>query len=118
MALFPGKTNRVQAIISWQTDEPSTSQIFYETGAGTEAKEKLNEETALDLALTTKHLVVLTKWQPGQVYRFRVASQDVSGNPGTSKDFFVMTPQKKATVLDLIIENFSQTFGWVEKLGF
>jgi len=30
----------------------------------------------------------------------------------------VMTPQKKATVLDLIIENFSQTFGWVEKLGF
>ena len=35
-----------------------------------------------------------------------------------SKTFTVVAPKQKATVVDLIIDKFSDTFGWTKKIGF
>ena len=73
--------------------------------------------TAKSLDLTTTHTMVISDWQPNVVYRFRVSSSDASGNTSESKDFVVKTPQKKVSIIDVIVGNFSSTFGWAKKLG-
>ena len=63
-------------------------------------------------------MVVLTTFSPATVYRFRVASQDQQGNEAISKDYTILTPQRKQTVIDIIIKNFEETFGFLKRLQF
>lgn len=111
--LYPGKESRVQTIISWTTDEPSTSRIYYQEGI---AKDAQLIEMPIDSALVVSHTVVITKFRPMTVYKFHVESADASGNASKSNDFLILTPQQKASVLDIIIGNFEQVFGWTKKL--
>jgi hypothetical protein len=61
--------------------------------------------------------VVLNRLRPATVYRFRVASADPAGNKALSRDYTLLTPQKKETVLEIIIKNFEETFGFLKTLG-
>jgi len=115
--VFPGSTDKIQTIIFWDTDEPSTSQVLYDEVSGSASAGLPKNATKENEEITNKHTVVITEWHPGAVYRFRAISVDSTGNEGSSKDFMVVTPQKQATVVDLIISNFSETFGWTKKLG-
>lgn len=115
-SILPGQEGRVQTIILWKTDEQSTSQIAYEQGAN--FKEMPANLTPLDRNLTTSHTVVLTNFRAGILYRFRVMSKDTDGNEARTKDYTVFTPQSAKGVLEIILENFEQTFGWTKKLGF
>ena len=81
-------------------------------------KDELVIATPLDKTLVMKHTVVISTLKPGQVYRFRVESIDLSGNIATSKDFTLLTPQQRKTIIQIIIQNFEQTFFWVKRLGF
>jgi phosphodiesterase/alkaline phosphatase D-like protein len=111
--LYPGKESRVQTIISWDTEEPATSHVFYQEGLSKDA-EKV--ELPLDSTLVTAHTVVVTKFRPMTVYKFHVESSDAAGNASKSNDFLILTPQQKASVLDIIIANFEQVFGWTKQL--
>ncbi|MEK7494200.1 MAG: fibronectin type III domain-containing protein, partial [Patescibacteria group bacterium] len=111
--IFPGKTERTQTLIYWETDEPSTSQIFWKEGVG---KSDLTEFSKLDQEYTTSHVMVLTSFKPGAVYRFQVESADPSNNKGRSTDFTILTPKKGETVIDLIITNFQDIFGFLKQL--
>jgi hypothetical protein len=111
--LYPGKESRIQTIITWSTDEPSTSHVFYQEGL---AKDATQIEVPFDPALVTSHTVVITKFRPMTVYKFHVESADLAANTTKSNDFLVLTPQQKASVLDIIIGNFEQVFGWTKKL--
>jgi hypothetical protein len=64
------------AIVKWETDEPSTSRVQYgrTTTLGTEV-------TAT--APVTEHDVELTGLQPNTTYRYRVTSVDAAGNSAT-----------------------------------
>ena len=67
--------------------------------------------------MVVHHTAVITKFQPTTVYKFWIESADAAGNVAKSKDFLILTPQQQATILDVIIGNFEQVFGWTNKLG-
>jgi peroxiredoxin len=65
------------AIITWTTDEPTTSQVEYWK---TEADVLT---TAENTKLSTSHSVKLTELDSGTTYYFKVISKDASGNEAT-----------------------------------
>lgn len=111
--LYPGKDSKVQTIISWETDELATSQVFYQEGLSGDNIISL----PLDTALNTRHIVVVTKFKPGTVYKYWVESKDLGENVSKSEEFSILTPQEKQTIVDIIINNFQSVFGWTKNIG-
>ncbi len=105
--------DKVQAIISWQTDEPATAKVMYQEGAAS-AKDIEMKSMVEDKTMAHKHTMVLNL-RPATVYFFRVMSQDSSANIATSEDFTFLTPQQRKTVIQMIIDNFGKTFSWMQK---
>jgi len=115
LAISP-RGDTVQAVITWLTNEPATSRVYFIQGASW--KEELVKSTSLDKTLSIKHTVLLPALKPGQVYRFRAESIDSSGNVSLSKDFTFLTPQQKKTIIQIIIAQFEKIFGWVKRIRF
>ncbi len=78
-------TSVTSAVISWTTDELSTSTVQYGTtvsyGSASSSK-----------AMVTSHSIVITGLAASTLYHFRVASRDASGNATSSKDYTMRTP--------------------------
>ena len=68
------------AVVSWTTDEPSTSQIEY--GLTT----AYSQTISIDSALTLSHSVNLTGLAADTPYHYRVKSADAAGNLAVSQD--------------------------------
>jgi hypothetical protein len=114
-AISAGKETKVQTVIYWITNEPSTSKIYFAKGFGSD--ENLSEETKMDQNYTKKHVVVITKFDAGAVYRFRAESIDSRGNTTTSKTYTILTPRQKETVFQIIMKNVEDIFGWVSEIN-
>lgn len=113
--VFLDKSNKTQTIIEWITNEPSTSQVFYQEGVhGSQGD--LSESAELDSDYTKEHVMVITKFKPGVVYSFRVASIDSGGNTSLSKTHTFMTAKQRQSIIQIIIGIFEDTFGWTKKL--
>jgi phosphodiesterase/alkaline phosphatase D-like protein len=115
LAISP-RGDTVQVVITWLTNEPATSRVYFVQGASW--KEELVKSTSLDKTLSIKHTVLLPALKPGQVYRFRAESIDSSGNVSLSKDFTFLTPQQKKTIIQIMISQFEKIFGWVKRIKF
>lgn len=113
-AIMPNRTDRLQTIVFWKTDEPATSQIFYQEGTGQGGS--LSQQSVLDTDLVTDHAVILTTFKPSTVYRVQVSSKDASANVGVSKIQSILTPQKGESIIDIISRNFEQSFQWLKQL--
>ncbi|MFH1509865.1 MAG: fibronectin type III domain-containing protein, partial [Candidatus Nealsonbacteria bacterium] len=113
-AISPGG-EKVQTIITWLTNEFSSSQVFILEGLNSDPA--LAISTQVDEALIRKHTVVVPGLKPGTVYLFRVQSTDPSGNTAVSRDFTLLTPQQRKTIIQTIIQNFEETFSWMQRLG-
>lgn len=111
--LYPGQEVKIQTIIDWQTNELSTTQIFWQEGLS-QGAQVFN--SVLDTNLVNRHVVVTTRFKPSTVYRFWAQSVDVAGNVSRSKEFTILTPQRTESVFEMIIRNFEQIFGWTQKL--
>lgn len=114
-----GETSRVQVIISWSTDESSTSVVEYGTGLGASDSEgnksyekKTNEETTYNQS----HIIILSDLKSSTTYHFRVKSIDQSLNASSSQDYTVLTPPKEESMLQIILKSLEDTFGWVGNL--
>ena len=117
-ALIPGAQTAVQAIISWITNEPATSQIFYQRGFGkTDDKKEFAQKTPFDPNYIKRHVLVITNFDPGAVYQFQVESNDSSGNVTRSKTYTILTPRQKESVFQVIMGSMEDTFSWVGKVG-
>jgi uncharacterized repeat protein (TIGR02543 family) len=68
------------AIISWVTDEPATSQVEYGQTIA------YGSTSALDEELTTSHSLTLIGLTANTTYHFRVKSVDTAGNISMSED--------------------------------
>jgi peroxiredoxin len=72
-------TTETGATITWETDEPATSQVNYgET-------ETYGSSTTPDTNLSTSHSVKLTGLDPNTTYYFKVISKDAAGNEITAE---------------------------------
>lgn len=107
--LIPRSDGLVQTIISWKTDELSTSQVTYQEGINLELVEnngsdrtQLQEKTQEDLTMTKDHAVVITDLKPNTVYQFRAISKDNSQNQAISRDQVVYTPKKKQSIVEIV----------------
>ena len=117
-ALIPGAQIAFQAIISWITNEPATSQVFYQRGFGkTDEKKEFSQKTPFDPNYIKRHVLVITNFDPGAVYQFQVESVDSSGNITRSKTYTILTPRQKESVFQVIMGSMEDTFSWVGKVG-
>ena len=106
-----GEEAKAQVIISWNTDEPSTTQVEYGEGTGSEYVLKTQE----DASMIKNHVVTIPDLKPANIYHLRVVSKDKAGNVGTSFDSVVITPKATKSALNLVIESLSKTFGFLGK---
>lgn len=112
--LYPGAETRIQTIVSWGTDEPSFCAMYYSEGL---APAENATEMDANTEPTVDHVRVVTEFLPSTVYKFWVVCEDRSGNSLRSEDFVLFTPEKEKSIIDIILENFEGTFGWVKNIG-
>ncbi len=114
--LFPSEDTKVQTIISWQTDEPASCTVSYTQGL---LHDDNNQGDSLPTEANplTNHTQVIVGFAPATVYKFWMECADESGNTSKSDDFVLITPIKEKNIIDIILENFQGTFGWVNKIG-
>ncbi len=113
--LFPGSESRIQTIVEWVTDEPASCIMTYEEGASG-ASEQFEIEKEL-VEYNTTHVEVIIDFAPATVYTFWLNCFDEASNQVQSEKFVLFTPIQEKNIIDLIIENFESTFGWVNKIG-
>lgn len=102
-----------QFVVTWNTDEPATSQVEFGEGTGTTYSQKTQE----DANLTSNHLVVISGLVPSRVYHLRAISKDKPGNVGNSTDTVNITPKATDSAFNLVVSNLSEVFGFVGSLA-
>lgn len=104
------QSEKVQSIISWKTDENADTRLIYKEGkSGKETEIKVSEVS------TTSHIAVITTFKPGTVYYFNAISVDDAGNEARSGDFVLLTPKRKENIIQIIVNNFQDIFGWAQR---
>jgi superfamily II DNA/RNA helicase len=72
--------------------------------------EKENEQ------FSTTHVEVIVDFAPATVYQFWLNCTDEAKNTIQSENFVLFTPIQEKNIIDLILENFQSTFGWVKNI--
>ncbi len=80
------------AIVSWTTNEPSSSRVEYGP------TQSYGSSTVEDMALVTSHSVTVSGLNSQTLYHFRVSSKDSSSNVGVSSDSTFTTLAPSATL--------------------
>ena len=113
--LFPGSESRIQTIVEWATDEPAYCWMSYREGVSSGVEPSVIEPERISYA--EKHVEVIIDFAPATVYQFWLNCEDESGNGVQSENFVLFTPIQEKNIIDLILENFESTFGWVKNIG-
>lgn len=113
-ALVPGRTDRVQMVISWRTDEPATSIVEYEEGSVKEGI--LANKVATTDTFVQNHTIIITNFKPGSLYQIRITSVDDAGNKTVSPIRTIITPRQAESIIDVVVKNFEDTFQFLRKL--
>jgi hypothetical protein len=103
------RSRSAQLIISWETDEPSTSQVLYGEGA---ANDGYPYSTQTDAEMRYKHVMIVSNLTPSKVYHFKVVSRDSAGNVGESGSVTSITPKSTDTVVDSVLGSLSRIFNF------
>lgn len=113
--LFPGGESRIQTIIEWVTDEPAYCLMTYREGVAGGTEPTVREKDKVEY--NTRHVEVVVDFAPATVYQFWLNCDDEAGNKVQSENFVLFTPIQEKNIIDLILENFQSTFGWVKNIG-
>jgi len=105
-----GNDSKAQIIISWETNEPSTSQVEYGIGVG---GENYSNNSPEDSSLNKTHVVVLSDLDTGTPYSVKVLSNDAVGNTAKSGNYTIVTSMPTESALDLILGTLRDNFGWL-----
>ncbi|MBX4200607.1 fibronectin type III domain-containing protein [Candidatus Parcubacteria bacterium] len=115
-AFIPGSNDKAQTIISWKTNEPSNSVVFYKDGSALPNEELPNKvETKEDFI--TDHAVVLSTLKPGGLYSIKVKSTDRAGNTYETPTRTIVVPLQAQSVLDIVFKNFEETFQFLKNIN-
>jgi len=113
--LFPGSESRIQTIIEWDTDEPSLCQMSFREGISGGIEPTVIESE--DMSFVENHVQVIVDFAPATVYQFWLTCADEAGNNVDSENFVLFTPIQEKNIIDIIIENFESTFGWLKNIS-
>ena len=112
--IFPGGESRIQTIVEWNTDESSSCLMTYREGvAGGVEPITIGQE---NVQYATSHVEVIVDFAPATVYQFWLNCTDEAKNTIKSENFVLFTPIQEKNIIDLILENFQSTFGWVKNI--
>lgn len=113
--IFPGGESRIQTIIEWDTDEPASCILSYREGIAGGIEPEVIEPESLNYV--ENHVQVIVDFAPATVYQFWLTCSDEAGNTIDSENYVLFTPIQEKNIIDIIIENFESTFGWVKNIG-
>jgi hypothetical protein len=113
--LFPGGESRIQTIIEWITDEPAHCSLTYREGIAGGVDPTVIDSK--DTGYAAQHVEVIVDFAPATVYQFWLECADEAGNSVKSENYVLFTPIQEKNIIDIIIENFESTFGWVKNIG-
>lgn len=113
--IFPGSESRIQTIVEWRTDEPAACLLTFQEGVAGGVEPTTIEPEQINY--TERHVEVIIDFAPATVYQFWLNCSDEAGNSVQSEDFVLFTPIQEKNIIDLILENFQSTFGWVQNIG-
>lgn len=102
-----GAEARGQVVLSWKTDEPSTSQVAYGEGSSG----FLSSSTSEDAKLTTDHVVVVSDLSTSRVYHFEPRSYDKAKNEAKGEQKVAIIGRASENVLSIIFNALQQIFG-------
>jgi hypothetical protein len=106
-------SQKAQIIVSWETDEPSTSQVEYGPGISSNSYPSKTQE---DTTLTNNHVVIIPELEPAKLYHLRAVSKDRAGNLANSTDTTAITGKVQKSVIDLIINSLQQSLGFLSRM--
>ena len=104
-----GAEARGQIVVSWKTDEPSTSQVAFAEGSNAT---EFNSRTAEDAALTTDHIVIISDLPTSKVYTIKPISKDRSGNAGEGENQPSIIGRASDSVLNIVLNTLRKVFGF------
>lgn len=113
--IFPGGESRIQTIIEWLTDEPAHCTLSYREGISGGIDPTVIDSK--DSGFSAQHVEVIVEFAPATVYQFWLECADEAGNSVKSENYVLFTPIQEKNIIDIIIENFESTFGWVKNVG-
>jgi Purple acid Phosphatase, N-terminal domain len=113
--IFPGGESRIQTIIEWDTDEPAYCTMQYREGITGGVDPTIIESETISYA--EEHVEVIVEFAPATVYQFWLTCADDSGNKVDSENYVLFTPIQEKNIIDIILENFESTFGWVKNVN-
>lgn len=97
-----------QIVVSWTTDEPSTSQVGYAIGTN---NANITNRTSEDKSLTTNHTVVISDLSTSKVYSIWPMSHDLAGNLGSGVMQSAIIGHADDSVLTVILSALQRIFG-------
>ena len=104
-----GAEARGQVVVSWHTDEPSTSQVAYAEGSSASV---FNSKTSEDSSLSTEHVVIVSDLPTSRVYTIEPVSKDRSGNAGTGDPQPAIIGRASDSVLTIVLNTLRKVFGF------
>ena len=102
-----------QLVVSWDTDEPSSSQVEFGEGTGSSYQQKTQE----DSNPTFNHVVVISNLSPSKVYHLRALSKDSAQNEGSSIDTVTITSKASDNALNLVVGHLQHAFGFLNGIN-
>ena len=103
-----GAESRGQIVVSWKTDEPSSSQVAFGEGSNVAS---FNNRTGEDNQLTTEHLVIVSDLPPSKVYSIAPVSKDKAGNQTTADSQAAIIGRATDSVLSIVLNTLKNVFG-------
>ncbi|HSW98693.1 MAG TPA: LamG-like jellyroll fold domain-containing protein, partial [Candidatus Saccharimonadales bacterium] len=103
-----GAEARGQVVVSWHTDEPSTSQVAYAEGSNATS---FNNRTAEDTGLSFEHIVIISDLPTSKVYSVEPLSHDKAGNLGSGDTQPAIIGHASDDVLTIVLTSLRKVFG-------
>jgi hypothetical protein len=104
-----GVEARGQVVVSWRTDEPSSSQVAFAEGS---AATVFNNRTAEDTAASFEHIVIVSDLPTSKVYSVQPISRDKADNAGTGKTQSAIIGRASDNVLTIVLSSLKKVFGF------
>jgi len=109
-SILSADESRAQIVVSWETDEPTTSEVEYGLN------KKYDSKSTKDTNLTNRHVVVISNLKVAQIYHVRPNSEDKSGNKNFGEDNIVVIGKKDTNIIQIVLKFIRNVFGWI-KIG-